>query len=313
MMKFLVAASTALALSVATAGANELPVVRLGINKLGAMANVWYAAKTGMFKKHGLDLRITEIPMSDQSVPLLQGKTIDIALQIPGTAMVAKEAGFDLVLVGQNETAGTTPPVSNAVMVAVNSPIKSMADLRGKRLSTASPRGQSFAALKEILSRHGVTADQVQITAAPFAASADLLRSGQVDAVVSLDPYTTQIAKAGYGRTLSWFMVETIPDQPVGAWWALRSWAEKNPKLVAAFQAAVKESHEFLLADPARARGAVSDYSGLDPKLVADMPLISWKSDINTKTWQSVADMLFKQGELRQRHDVSEFLSLIKK
>ena len=123
------------------------------------------------------------------------------------------------MLVGQNETAGTTPPVSNAIMVAVNSPIKSMADLRGKRVSTASPRGQSFAAVKELLQRNGVSVNQVQITGTPFSI-ADLLRSGQVDAVVSLDPYTTQISKAGYGRTISWFMIETIPDEPVGAWWS---------------------------------------------------------------------------------------------
>ena len=126
--------------------------------------------------------------------------------------------------------------------------------------------------------------------------------------MVSLDPYTTQISKAGYGRPLSWFMVETIPDQPVGAWWALRAWAEKNPKLVAAFQAAVKESHDYLKAEPERGREAVSGYSGLDPALVKDMPPISWKSEIDPKTWQAVADMLFKQGELKKQHDVSEYL-----
>jgi NitT/TauT family transport system substrate-binding protein len=308
MIKRFLAASAALLLAIAPASANELATVKLGMSKLGAMTNIWIASKTGIFKKHGLDLQVTEIPMNDQTISLLHGRKIDIALQIPGTAMVAKEAGFDLVLVGQNETAGTTPPVSNAVMASSSSSIKSMADLRGKRVSTASPRGQSFAALKELLQRNGVPVDQIQIVAAPFAAAADLLRSGQADAAVTLDPYTTQISKAGYGRPLSWFMIETIPDQPVGAWWALRSWAEKNPKLVAAFQAAVKESHDYLKADPERARSAVSEYSGLDRSLVDDMPQISWKSEVDPQAWQAVADLLFKHGELRQRHDVSEYL-----
>ena len=38
------------------------------------------------------------------------------------------------------------------------------------------------------------------------------------------------------------------------------------------------------------------------------MPPISWKSEIDPKTWQAVADMLFKQGELKKQHDVSEYL-----
>jgi len=70
----------------------------------------------------------------------------------------------------------------------------------------------------------------------------------------------------------------------------------------------VKESHDYLNADPERARNAVSEYSGLAPSLVKDMPLISWKSEIDPKTWQAVADMLFKHGELRKQHDVSEYM-----
>jgi ABC-type nitrate/sulfonate/bicarbonate transport system substrate-binding protein len=51
--------------------------------------------------------------------------------------------------------------------------------------------------LKEILQRSGISTDQVQLNPVPFTVTADLLRTGQVDAAVALDPYTTQITKAG--------------------------------------------------------------------------------------------------------------------
>lgn len=299
----------ALAIFIASsAHADQLTRVRLGTTKLGAMASIWIATRAGIFNKHGLDVQVTEIPVSDHSVPLLQAKTVDMVQMIPGSAMVAKEAGFDLISIGQNETAGTTAPVSNAIMVQVNSPIRSVADLRGKRISMTTPHGQASAAVREILNRNGVMSDQVQITPVPYTASADLLRSGQIDAAVALDPYTTQITKSGIGRTLSWYMIETIPDQPVGAFWTLLSWAEAHRKEVAAFDDSMREAHAYLLADPARARKAVSDYSGLDPALVGEMPLISWKADVDTSAWQAVADMMFRQGELRQHHDASEYL-----
>jgi NitT/TauT family transport system substrate-binding protein len=308
MIKHLVVASAIFAFAVSSAAANELFPVRFGINKFGAMTSVVVAARTGIFNKHGLDVKIIEIPLSEQTVPLLHAKTVDIVQMIPATGMVAKEAGFDLVLIGQNESAGTTAPVSNAIMVPVNSPIQSVADLRGKRVSMTTPRGQASAAVRELLQRNGVARDQMQITAVPYTASADLLRSGQIDAAVTLDPYTTQISKGGIGRTLSWFMIETIPDQPVGSFWALRSWAQQNPKEAIAFDAAIREAHAYLYADPERARKAVSDYTGLDPAFVRDMPLISWKADVNPSAWQAVADMMFRHGELTQRHDVSEYL-----
>lgn len=308
MKRFLLAVFAVVALSAGSSHADQLAPIKLGINKLGAMTNIWIASQTGIFKKHGLDVDVREIPLSDQSIPVLQSKSVDIVLLIPGTAMAAKEQGFDIVLVGQNETAGTKPPVSNAIMVSMNSSIQSIKDLKGKRLATSSTHGQAFAAMKELFQRAGISADDVQLTPAPFTAVADLMRTGQVDAATTLDPYTTQIAKAGIGRTISWFMLETIPDQPVGSFWALRSWAQQHKKEIAAFDDSIKESHDYLNADPDRAKKAVADYSGLDLALVKDMPPIQWKSKIDPKVWQELADMMYRQGELSSHHDISEYL-----
>jgi NitT/TauT family transport system substrate-binding protein len=307
MKKLLIVVSAIFAFGT-SAHADQLAPVRFGLQKVGAVTSVWVAMQAGIFNKHGLDVKMIEIPSTEQSIPLLQAKTVDIVLQIPGNGMIAKEAGFDLVLVGQNETAGTTPPASNAIMVPVSSPIRSVVDLRGKRISLSSTHGQGPAALKELLQRNGLASDQVHITSVPYTVSADLLRSGQVDAAVTLDPYSTQIRTSGIGRTVSWYFIETIPDQPVGSWWALRSWALTHPKEVIAFDDAIREAHAYLYADPERARRAVSAYSGLDPSLVKDMPLISWKADVDRTAWQAVADMMFRQGELAQHHDVSEYL-----
>jgi ABC-type nitrate/sulfonate/bicarbonate transport system substrate-binding protein len=94
----------------------------------------------------------------------------------------------------------------------------------------------------------------------------------------------------------------------VGSWWALRPWAESHKTEVGAFADSVKEAMAYLNEDPVRAKRLVSEYAGLDPDLVKDMPLISWKSDIDRQIWQQVVDMLYEQGELQSRHDVADFL-----
>lgn len=289
---------------------DELAPVKLGISKLGAMTDVWIADKDGIFKKHGLDLEVVDIPLSAQSIQVLMSKSVDIALQIPGQAFQAKEQGFDVVLVGQNETAGVKPPVSNALMVGAKSPVTSIKDLMGKRIAASSAHGQAFAALKELFAKAGGSIADVQIVMSPFPAQPDLLRSGQVDAVAALDPYTTQILKSGYGRVLSYFMLDTIPDQPVGSWWARGEWAKQHPREIRAYQDAIKEAQDYLNADPTRAKKLVADYTGLDYELVKDMS-ITWKSQINPAVWQAVADMMYRQGELQKKHDVSEYLGSV--
>jgi len=293
-------------LMLGVARADDLGPVKLGVVKFGSIADVWVADKNGIFKKHGLDLQVIEVPAT-QTIQVLQSKSVDIALQIPGSAFQAKEQGFDITLVGENETAGATPPGSNAVIVPMNSPVKTLKDLTGKRLASGSPYGQSLSAIKEAFQRAGGSFDAVQFVTAPFTAHPDLIRSGQVDAVSSLDPYTTQIVKSGTGRVVSYFMIDTIPDQPVGSWWSLRSWAADHPREVRAFQDAMEEVQDYMNADPARAKKLVADYTGLDPAVVADMAPIRWNSAIKPTVWQAVADMMYRQGQLQQHHDVSEY------
>jgi NitT/TauT family transport system substrate-binding protein len=296
------------ALSSEPARGDDLAPVKLGIVKFGSATDIWVADRIGIFKKHGLNLTIVDVPAA-QTAQVLQAKSVDISLQIPGSAFQAIEQGFDLTLISLNETAGEKPPGSNAVMVAVNSPVKSLRDLAGKRLATGSPFGQSLSALKEAFQRAGGALDPKQLMMAPFTNHADLLRSGQVDAVSALDPYTTQIIKSGYGRVVSWFMIDTIPDQPVGSWWSLRSWATEHRREVKAFQESVKEAQDYMNADPVRAKRLVAEYTGLDPDLVMGMTGIVWKTAIKPAVWQAVADMMLRQGQLQKKHDVvSEYL-----
>jgi len=97
--KQLFAALIVIALLPAPAGAAELTPIKLGISKLGAMTNVWVASQNGMFKKHGLDLTIEEIPLTSQAIGVLQSKSVDIVLQIPGTGMAGSTPQEVLFLV----------------------------------------------------------------------------------------------------------------------------------------------------------------------------------------------------------------------
>src|SRR5258708_39922277 len=126
------AAAIALAAVVLTGSAagGELMPVKLGINKLGAMTNVWVASRDGIFKAHGLDVEIIEIPLTSQSIRVLQAKAVDIARQSPGRAMGGKDQGFDLVLVGQHDTPSHTQPACNALVIPAGSTVTSLKDLK---------------------------------------------------------------------------------------------------------------------------------------------------------------------------------------
>ena len=307
--KHLFPAIAVIALTIVPACAAELMPINLGISKLGAMTDVWVASKYGIFKKHGLDLQIDEIPLTSQSIRRLQSKSVDIVLQIPGTAMAAKEQGFDIVLVGQNETAGTTPPVSNALMVRAN---LSIASDQGTRRQADRHRFAARPKLRRAqgaVSTRGLSVDDVQLVAAPFTSHADLLTQARSTRLSRSIPIRRRSSRPG--------MVVAVlvhdRDDPrsarrrlVGA--ALVG-ASNTRSEIAAFQDAIKESHDLSQCRPGAGEAVRAEYTGLDPELVQAMPLISWKSTIDPKIWQEVTDMMQRQGELTSKHDVAEYLA----
>jgi NitT/TauT family transport system substrate-binding protein len=292
----------------AAAGSGGLEPVTLAIMKLGAMANVDYAQKEGIFADHGLDVEVLEVSPQNLAT-VIQADQADIGLFIPGTGMVANEQNAGLVAVWQNETAGAEAPSSNAVMVPTGSDITELADLAGKRVGISAARGQGYAALQTILEAEGVSVDDLEMVEAPFDTMAPMLASDQLDAAITLDPYTTQIQQEGNGEPLSYYMVDVLPNQVIGAFWGKKTWVDEHSDEVQAFQAALKEASDALNEDDELGRKAVADYSGLPADLVDAMPPITWDYTVDVEVWQAIADMMTDTGEMEEEHDASEYLS----
>ncbi len=283
--------------------------LRAGTLKIAALTNAWVALNEGIFKKNGLDVSFVEMQGGTDMIGALQAGSVDIVQVIPGGALIAVERGFDLALVFQNEIAKATPPDSGSVQVRVDSDIKTLRDLEGKKVAILQFRNQATLDAQAVMQKAGVDLSKVQFVELPFVAHVDALRTKQVDAVVTVDPFTTVLTARGIGRVISWNYVESIPQQPLGSWWVKRSFLEKNGDAVAKFGKSLKEADEFLNADPERAHEKVVAFTGLDAGLVKMMPLIGWDYRVRPDRWQELIELLRSSGELKKSHQAAEYFS----
>lgn len=302
----LVTATFALALLTANAAAES---IRVGILKMAALTNPWVAEKEGFFKKYGLDSKLVEFRTGSEAGAALQGGSVDIILMIPGTAMTADEHGFDMVAIFQNEVAKTKGPDSGSIQVRKDSNIHSLKDLAGKRVAVSQLHSQNTVGAQMLIKEAGVDLASVQFLELPFPTQYEALKNKQVDAVATVDPYTTQLQASGLGRVISWNYVESIPQQPLGVWFVKRAYLAKNRDLVARFNKAIKDSIDYMNADPDRARAQVVAFTGLKPELVKDMPLITWDYHVKPDRWQKVIELMTKTGELKKPHQAEEYFS----
>lgn len=310
--------AAALLLALAAAGqssAQQKPLVplKVGTLKQSALTDVWVAKQAGLFEKNGLDVELTEFRSGNEAIAAQRGGHVDIVLSIPGTAMTANERGFDLVLLAQNETAKKEGPDSGSLVVLNDSGINNVAGLAGKKIAISNLHSQYHVAVQVTLRLHGVDPAGTQFIEIPFTSQPDALKSKQIDAAATLDPWTTQLRNSGFAKVLAWNYVESLPEQPIGAWYAKADFVQKNPDAVARFAASIRDAIDYMHADADRARKNVAAYTGLDAALLKDMPLNNWSYRIDPVKWQGVADMMHKSGELQRPHKVDEYLSDIVK
>jgi ABC-type nitrate/sulfonate/bicarbonate transport system substrate-binding protein len=287
----------------------KLAPLKVGVLKMAALTNPWIAKERGIFQKNGIDVTLIEFRTGNEAIAAHRGGSVDIVLSIPGTAMTAVERGFDLVAIAQNEIAQSKGPDTGSVQVLKDSPYQKLADLAGKKIAVSGLHSQKTVAMQTLFRRAGVDVDKLQLIEIPFPSQFDALKSKQVDAVNTVDPYTTQLLASGLGRVIAWDYADSIPEQPLGAWFAKSTYVKANPKAIEGFTKSIKESIEYMMADPQRARAAVVSYTGLPADLVKDMPMIGWDYKVKASKWQAVVDMMVENGELKSKHNADEYFA----
>jgi NitT/TauT family transport system substrate-binding protein len=282
--------------------------LNVGVLKIAALADIYAAQKLGYFDKEGLDVNLTTANNGNDLMTAMQSGKLDIILAIPGVAMRADEKGYDATLVFQNELAHATSPDTGALIVKTDSPITSVKQLAGKKVAHSGIGTQAWAAVVDVEMKNGVDPKAVQDLEVSYPQMPGVLAQGLVDAVAAVDPFTSGILASKQGRVISWFYVDSVPGQPVGAFWASRAWAAKNADVVKRYQAAMHAAVTYMNAHPDDAKKFIADYTGMNADAVHGMTPIRWDDRVNVNAWNAAAKMLVTTHVLDKMPALNELI-----
>ncbi len=224
-----------------------------------------YAAKHGLFEKHGLDVTLHSIPGgSDAAVALIAGE-VDIC-EIAGPAVVnAALAGEDLVFVAG---LGNQP----TYWLMVNPEITAPEQLKGKVLAVSSPGSNSDTTLRLMLQSLGLQPD-VDVSVLAVGGNPEriaAMESGQIAGTVLSLPESARAESMGYRALLT--PTDVKVDYQADAVVARRSFLMENRDVVVSYVKATIESIAQMKADDESAKAVMVEQLGLDP--VADAAVI---------------------------------------
>jgi NitT/TauT family transport system substrate-binding protein len=219
----------------------------------------------GIDKKLGLDLRIVEVANNPAAPVALLSGAADVIVSDWTWALRQRARGYDLKFAPYSAALGS-------VMIAKDSPIKSLGDLDGKRIAVAGTGIDKSWILLRAYSRKTLGKDIAEFAEPVFGAAplvAEEFKNGRVDAVLNFWTYAARLKAEGAHELLT--MADVIKGMGV----------TPTPALVGFiwFDKKVRENHvpvDKLLAAVAQANAVLASSDSAWQRL---RPLIKPASD----------------------------------
>lgn len=293
----------------APAAADGLTTVNLGIFASSAQAALQAAIDAGVFKEHGIDLKLVVGQSSNAQLPSLSTGAIDFMLTSPTTPLIASAQGLDVKIVsGFLANNPDTPFDSTAVVTGKGSDIKSAKDLSGKTVSVNALGGIGQIGISEAVALDGGDPSTIKFVQLGFDQVAAQLAAGQIDAGMAGSPFMQQIIGAG-GSLVSDFIHDTglgTNELVIAASGKLTS---DHPETVTKFVTALTAATAWMNANHDTVKTAMTQVLKTPAEAAAKTEFGTWGTDIDEPTIQKFADLLAKYKVTDKTPDVSAVLA----
>ncbi len=302
MRKILCLIAACVCLGSVTSAQAEGMKLSIGYIPNGDFVPVFIAQEKGYFAKAGLDTTLTPVPIPSNIPAAVTSQSIDIG---PATAVnlyQTAENGLNLVaFTGFNRNLAGKEPAQLIFRTGLT--FNSPSDVVGKRIGTPGLLSTFDLFLQGWLRKNNIKRDQVTQVEMTFPPMSDMLKSGQVDSVIAVDPFRTQIVKNGVGFIASDFMSDVSKDCIGLVWIANRDWAVAHPKERAAFVAALKQGIADAVKDAAMAEEVEKKYLKFAAPITDDFNLSLTGADL-----QFYHDLMQQAGFLHKKIDVTDVM-----
>lgn len=288
-----------------TANAED-KVIRIGYQKYG---NVILLKAKGTLepKLAAIGYKVTwaEFPFGPPLLEAINAGAIDFGHTGEAPPVFAQAAGSSIVYVAHEPPA----PAGEAILVPKDSPIKSVAELKGKKVAYAKGSNSHYFAVKA-LEKAGIKYGEYEpVHLAPADARA-AFETGKVDAWAIWDPFYASAEAAGNARVLTDGKGIVSNHQ---FFLASKGYVEPNAKAIDVVLAELKAVDDWVKSNPKAAAEQLSPPIGI-PAPVLEAALVRQSYDIKPlddaviAEQQSIADQFHALGLLPKAIKVNEIV-----
>jgi NitT/TauT family transport system substrate-binding protein len=284
--------------------AEKVTEVKASVLAAASLAPMYAGIKHGFFKEEGIDFKPEAVAPPAVVPAVMSGASKMGWLAIP-SILLAKSQGLPLKIVAHG--GGNT---FNPVLVKEDSPIKSYADLGGKRVAIPNFGGLGEYALTGALLRAGVNPKDVKMVEVPFPDMDNALRRGRVDAFWTIQPFLALAENKGGVRSLG-SSSEAAGDafKNLAAYYFVTDDTLKKDKdLITRFERAAEKSADYGIANWDEMVELVPTFAEVPKEALSRDVVESYFGEIPIDSIQKLADFMLEQGWLKNKVDAQELV-----
>lgn len=276
-------AATGSADTKATAAA-KTTTLRIGYQKYGTVNFLKANGELDkVLKEKGITIQWTEFPGGPQLLEAMNVGSIDVGHTGEAPPIFAQAAGTPLVYLGHEPAS----PASEAILVPEKSTIKSVAELKGKKVALNKGSNVHYLLVKQ-LEKAGLKYEDIEVAFLPPADARAAFEKGSVDAWVIWDPFFAAAETSAKAKILA-DGKDTVANHEF--YLATRTFAENN-----------KETVKTILDQLAKVDIWSKDHpkelaETLSPQLGIDVPSLERAAKRRTYGIQPIDDALISEQQ----------------
>jgi NitT/TauT family transport system substrate-binding protein len=282
--------------------------VKVGVIPIVDVAPIYLGQQKGFFNNRKIQLTMESGQGGAAIVPGVVSGQFQFGFSNITSLLIAQTKNVPIKVVANGvASTGKTGADFGGVVVRKDSPIKTAAELAGKKVAVNTLKNIGDTTTRDSVRKAGGDPSTINFVEMPFANMPAAVANGQVDAAFVVEPSLSAVTGAG-GRVVSWNYVDAAPNLTVAAYFASTKLIADSPDLVKRFTEAINESLAYADAHPDEVRAVLASYTKIDAKVRDGLTLPKWPTEINRASVETLSKLGAQDGIFTGTPDLGKLL-----
>jgi NitT/TauT family transport system substrate-binding protein len=290
-----------------SAGAQDLTLIRVGALPTDGTSVVFDANAMGFFARQGLDVEITTMSSGPTIAAAVAGGALDIGVANVATVAQARARGLPMRFIAPSSVADPTT-MTDVVMVAKDSTIRSGADLNGKIIAVNGLKDLQQISASAWVDKHGGDSRTLKFIELPIPQMAAALEAHRVDAALTVEPFVTLAKQQGQGKVIGDVLDGVGSRYMITGWLALEPWLDAHRDAAQRFVLALRAAADWANTHHRESGAILVKNSKLSADLVDVMARAKFGTVLDPAALNPVLDGAVKYGVLDAKPDVNDMI-----